>query len=125
MLLVLLIDLVLNRHVSTAEGIASAAEVRVGFRLGQNRPDIAKFCAFKAMYLGVMVSVFVTTLLFILSPYIPGWLSPDPTLQRMVFDVIPLIGFGQVIMSVGAVSWNIIGAQGRMHLATGIEIVSS
>jgi hypothetical protein len=82
-------------------------------------------CAYKGMYVGVIVSVFATALLFIIAPYLPGWITPDPTLQRMIFDIIPLIGFGQISMSVGSVCWSIIGAQGRMRLATMVEIVTS
>ena len=108
-----------------AEGITSAAEVRVAFRLGSGKPHAAKLCAYKGMYLCSVISIFSTAVLFIISPYLPGWITPDPVLQTMLFEIIPLIGFAQVIMSIGSASWSIIGAQGRMRLATGIEIVTS
>ena len=108
-----------------SEGLTDAAEVRVAFRLGTGLPQAAKLCSYKSMYLGAVVSTFATSVLFILSPYLPLWLTPDPTLQQMIYDVIPLLGFGQIIMSVGSVAWSVIGATGRMRLATSLEIVSS
>jgi hypothetical protein len=97
----------------------------VALRIGAGRPEVAKICAYKAMYVGVVVSGFATAVLFIIAPYLPGWITPDPTLQRMIFDLIPLIGFSQFSMSIGAVSWSIIGAQGRMRLATLVEVCTS
>jgi len=43
----------------------------------------------------------------------------------MIFETLPLVGFGQILMSVGMVCWNILGAQGRVRLATLIEFISS
>jgi len=63
--------------------------------------------------------------MFVLALYIPGWLTPDPTLQRMLFDIIPLIGFGQILMVWGMVAWAILGAQGRVRIATALEFFIS
>jgi hypothetical protein len=43
----------------------------------------------------------------------------------MIFETLPLIGVGQMLRSVGMVCWNILGAQGRVRLATLIEFISS
>lgn len=86
---------------------------------------LAKASAYKGMYLAVVISVYGTAVLFLMSGHLPGWLTPDPTLQHMIFEALPLIGFGQILMSVGMVCWNILGAQGRVRLATLIEFISS
>ena len=108
-----------------SDGLADAVEVRVGFRMGAGEVMQAKASAYKGMYLGVVISVYGTAALFLMSGHMPGWLTPDPTLQHMIFETLPLIGFGQILMSVGMVCWNILGAQGRVRLATLIEFISS
>eukprot|EP00980_Cylindrotheca_fusiformis_P019009 scaffold6374_cov121-Cylindrotheca_fusiformis.AAC.10 len=109
----------------SGHGLADAAEVRVAFRMGSGETQQARASAAKGMYLGVVASVYATALLFLISGNLPQWLTPDPTLQRMVFETLPLVGFGQVLMSVGMVSWNIVEGQGRVRLATLVEFVSS
>ena len=42
-----------------------------------------------------ILAVLFQGVVFILAMWIPSWLTPDPTLQKMLFDIIPLIGFGQ------------------------------
>jgi Na+-driven multidrug efflux pump len=93
--------------------------------MGAGQPQRAKLVGLKSIYLGVVVSVFCTAILFIVSEYLPRWLTPDPTLQRMIFELLPLIGFGQILMAVGTICWSVIAAQGRVRLATGIEFISS
>jgi hypothetical protein len=93
--------------------------------MGAGEAQSAKLASYKAIYLGIVVAVFSTALLFIFAPYVPAWLTPDPTLQGMIFDLLPLIGFGQILMVPGLISWSIIAAQGRARLATTIEFVTS
>ncbi|CAJ1949759.1 unnamed protein product [Cylindrotheca closterium] len=107
------------------EGLADAVEVRVGFRMGAGEMTEAKASAYKGMYLAIVISVYGTAILFLMSGHLPEWLTPDPTLQHMIFEALPLIGFGQILMSVGMVCWNILGAQGRVRLATVVEFVTS
>mmetsp|Transcript_10087 Transcript_10087/g.24072 ORF Transcript_10087/g.24072 Transcript_10087/m.24072 type:complete len:1132 (-) Transcript_10087:2194-5589(-) len=107
------------------DGLADAVEVRVGFRMGAGEMMQAKASAYKGMYLAIVISVYGTAILFLMSGNLPAWLTPDPTLQHMIFEALPLIGFGQILMSVGMVCWNILGAQGRVRLATLIEFITS
>jgi len=107
------------------DGFGDAAEVRVGFRMGAGQIGIAKMVGEKSVYFGVVVSIFETGLLFIIAEYLPFWLTPDPTMQKMLFDLLPLIGFGQILMVAGMEAWAVIGAQGRVRLATMVEFVIS
>lgn len=93
--------------------------------MGSGQVRLAKLGADKAMYVSFTVAVYSTGILFVLAMYLPGWLTPDPTLQRMIFDIIPLIGFGQIWMVWGMVAWAILGAQGRIHIATALEFFIS
>lgn len=93
--------------------------------MGAGQVDIAKRVGKKSVYFGVVVAVFETGLVFIVAEYLPTWLTPDPTLQKMLFDMLPLIGFGQILMVAGMEAWAVIGAQGRVRLATVVEFVIS
>jgi MATE family multidrug resistance protein len=110
---------------AVTDAFGDAAEVRVGFRMGAGQTQIAKIVAEKGIYVAFVVATFSCGFLFVIAQYLPGWLTPDPTLQKMIFDMLPLIGFGQILMVPGMVAWAIIGAQGRVRLATAIEFVVS
>eukprot|EP00934_Nitzschia_sp_Nitz4_P007002 Nitzschia sp. Nitz4//scaffold305_size22082//6383//10884//NITZ4_008581-RA/size22082-processed-gene-0.1-mRNA-1//1//CDS//3329547086//6992//frame0 len=109
----------------TTGALSDASEARVGYHMGAGQPRSARLAAYKAIYLGLLVAIFSTGILFLLAQYIPKWLTPDLTLQGMLFEMIPMMGFGQVSMAVGIVCWGCVGAQGRVRLATTVEMVSS
>lgn len=106
-------------------GIADASEVRVGFRMGAGKPELAKFMAEKGIYVGLVVSIIAAGCLLTVAEFLPQWITPDQTLQRMIFEVLPLISFGEILMAAGMVCWSVICAQGRARLATIIEFFVS
>lgn len=63
----------------------------MGFRLGAGQPHTAKIVAYKTIYLGILIAMFSTAGLYVLAEFLPRWLTPDPTLQKMIFDVLPLV----------------------------------
>jgi len=76
-------------------GFADAAEVRIGFRMGAGQPRSAKIAAYKSMYMAMIAALFSTTVLFVIAGNLPRWMTPDPTLQKMVSVscVSPLLRF--------------------------------
>lgn len=114
-----------NAFETITDGFGDAAEVRVGFRMGSGQVRLAKLATDKALFVSLTSAIYATGLLFVLASYIPKWLTPEPTLQRMIFDIIPLIGFGQILMVWGMVAWAILGAQGRIRTATVLEFFVS
>ncbi|KAG7368668.1 MATE efflux family protein [Nitzschia inconspicua] len=110
---------------TVTDGFGDAAEVRVGFRMGAGQPGIAKLVGEKSIYIGLAVAVYESGLVFVIAEYLPALLTPDPTLQKMLFELIPLIGFAQILMVAGMEAWAVLGAQGRVRLATVIEFVVS
>ncbi len=106
-------------------GLGDAAEVRVGFRMGAGQCRSAKNVTDKALYVAFTTAMYCSGLLFILAMYVPVWLTPDKTLQKMIFDIIPLIGFGSIWMVWGMVAWAVLGAQGRIRIATILELFIS
>ena len=110
---------------ASTEGLAEAAAVRVAFHLGKGHPALAKLSSYKSMLLSFVLSLFVTTIFFICGNYLPIWLSSDKTIQHMLSEIIPLVGFGNITMAVGMVSWELVGAQGRHRLATFASAICS
>lgn len=93
--------------------------------MGAGQVGIAKMVGEKSIYFGLVIAVFQTGFFFVIAEYLPGWLTPDPTLQNLLFEMFPLIGFGQILMVAGMEAWAVIGAQGRVRMATVIEFIVS
>lgn len=110
---------------STTEAIGDASEIRCAYQLGKGRPEMAKISAYKSMLLGLVVSIMITITFLLLSDHLPSWLTKDPTIQDMLTELFPLVGLGNVTMTVGMVCWALIGAQGRYRLATSINMACS
>jgi multidrug resistance protein, MATE family len=104
------------------EAIANAGEVRTAFLLGAGKPAEAKLSSYKCLYLGTFASVLISSVMFIAGESIPTWLTNDPTLQRMTAELIPLFGIGNIALSIGTLSWTLVGAQGRFRLSTAVGL---
>lgn len=120
-----IVGMVWSAFEAVTDALGDAAEVRVGFRMGSGQTDIAKIVTEKGIYVGFVVATLSCGLLFIVAEYLPAWLTPDPTIQGLIFDMLPLIGFGQMLMVPGMVAWAVICAQSRVRLATLIEFFVS
>jgi multidrug resistance protein, MATE family len=105
--------------------VADAAEVRVAMLLGSGRPERAKLSAYKSTFLAVFISMIVSSILFIIGDDAPTWMTDDATLQSMLRDLIPLFGVGNIALSVGTMSWSLVGAQGRYRLSTSVGLLGS
>jgi MATE family multidrug resistance protein len=93
--------------------------------MGAGKPAQAKKMAEKSIYIGILIAVLTAGGLFAIAEFIPYWLTPNPTYQILIFDQIPLIGFGEILMVPGMVIEGIFCAQGRVRLMTLIEIFVS
>lgn len=107
------------------ESIGDAAEVRTSFLLGSGKPAKAKLSSYKSLYMGMFVTVVITSALFMAGDEIPTWMTHDTTLQHMVSDLMPLFGIGNIALSLGTLSWTLVGAQGRYRLATAVGFAGS
>jgi Na+-driven multidrug efflux pump len=105
--------------------IGNAAEVRVGYLLGAGRPQEARLSAYKSLYFGMFATYLVTACLFIAGDDIPTWMTNDKTLQHMISDLMPLFGIGNIALSIGSMSWTLVGAQGRYRLSTAVGFAGS
>lgn len=108
-----------------SEAIADGGEVRVAYHLGAANPGMAQIASYKLILIGVFTSLMSTSVLFIMGENVAIWFTPDPALQHMLADLIPMIGLGNVILSAGTVSWGLVGAQGRYRLATLVALLAS
>lgn len=107
------------------EAVSDVAEVRVGKLMGAGRPEKAKLSAYKTIYLAIFVATSFTSVLFILGDNIPSWMTTDATLQRMIIELIPLFGIGNIALALGTQAWTIVGAQGRYRLSTFVGAAGS
>ncbi|KAL7552150.1 hypothetical protein ACHAWF_015368 [Thalassiosira exigua] len=107
---------------SWTEAVGDAAEVRCALQLGKGRPELAKMSAYKSIFFSFMMSLLASTILLVLSPYIPLWLSQDETIQGMLAELFPLVAMGNVTMNMGMTCWTLLGAQGRYNIATLVSL---
>jgi len=110
---------------STTGALGSAGEVRCSYQLGQGKPQLAKLSSYKSMFMALVVSLVSTSIFYALSNVLPAFLTSDETIQDMLIVLFPLVGLGNVMMSVGMVCWSLIGAQLRYRQATVIATATS
>lgn len=110
---------------ASTEGLGEAAAIRVAYHLGKGNPIMARVSSYKSMLLSTLLATFITSIFFMCGQNLPTWFSSDPTLQHMLNDLIPLVGFGNITMTVGMVCWSLLGAQGRYRLSTLVVMASS
>ena len=86
---------------STTEAIGDAAEVRCAYQLGKGRPQMAKRSAYKSMLLSIAVASIITIVFLCLDNHLPIWLTTDETIRVMLVELFPLMGLGNLTMTVG------------------------
>ena len=101
-----------------SDGFADAAGNRSVLHLVSNDPEMAQISACKSQFLGVFVSLLVTSILFILGTELSTAMSPDSTLQRLMVEIFPLLGLGNVVQTAGLISASLLRAQERAGMAT-------
>ena len=67
----------------------------------------------------------ISSIMCILGEDLASWMTPDPTLQRLIIELLPLVGIGNIALTAGSVSWALVGSQGRYRLATLVAFISS
>ncbi|CAB9520947.1 Mate efflux family protein [Seminavis robusta] len=107
------------------DSLADASEIRCAFLLGSGQPDRARLSAYKSITICIFAGLFLTSGLFICGEDLPRWMTNDPTLQHLLRDLLPMFGLGNLAMTVGTMSWTLLGSQGRYRLATVVVLVVS
>lgn len=110
---------------SLTEGFGDAGEIRVAYQLGAGRPGRAKLASYKSILVSVICATIVTSIMWIVGEDLARLLTPDPTLQYLIIEVMPLMGIGNITLTAGTVSWALVGAQMRYRLATFVAFVGS
>jgi Na+-driven multidrug efflux pump len=101
--------------------VGDAAELQCAYHLGTNNPEMARLSAYKSVYVGLVSACFATSAVFFVGEDLVRWITPDPTLERLLLELLPLLGIGQVAMTASTIAWALVGAQGRSQLATGVH----
>jgi Na+-driven multidrug efflux pump len=102
--------------------ISDASEVRTAFLLGIGQPAKARLSTYKSLYYGNFASIVVSACFFIGGDDIATWLTTDDTLQRLLAELIPLFGVGNIALTIGSMAWTLVGAQGRYHLSSAVGL---
>ena len=110
---------------SGIEGLSEAGSIRLAYHLGKGDIKTAKRSTWKTLFFSTIFAILMTTILFICGDSLSTWFTSDPILQRMLNELVPIIGVGNILMVFGMVSWSLIGAQGRYRLATIINTIMS
>ncbi len=110
---------------STTGAIGSAGEVRCSYQLGKGNPQLAKLSSYKSMFMALVMSSLSSLIFLSMSNVLTAFLSSDETIQDMLIVLFPLVGLGNVMMSVGMVCWALVGAQLRYRQATVIAAGTS
>jgi Na+-driven multidrug efflux pump len=110
---------------SFVEGFGDAGEIRVAYHMGSGKPATASNSSYKTILVGVIMATLLTSIMWMIGLDMAKWLTPDPTLQYLIAELLPLVGIGNIALTAGTVSWALVGAQGRYRLATLTAFVSS
>lgn len=117
--------LVGSHNFTSLQGFGDSGEIRVAYHMGSGKPATARYSAYKTILVGVIMATIFTSIMWIAGLDLAKWLTPDPTLQYLIAELLPLVGVGNVALTAGSVSWALVGAQGRYRLATLTAFVSS
>jgi len=107
------------------EGFGDAGEIRVAYHLGAGHPAKARMSSYKSILVSIIFATCITSIMWIIGEDLAVLLTPDPTLQRVIIEILPLMGIGNITMTAGTVSWALVGAQGRYRLATFMAFIGS
>lgn len=97
----------------------------MAYQLGKGRPALAKLAAYKSILLALILAIIVTIVFLSVSSVLPALLTRDPTIQKMISELFPLIALGNLTMNMGMTAWALVGAQRRYSLATTIATIGS
>lgn len=106
-------------------GFSEAGSVRLALHLGEGNIRAAQKAAWKSLFVTTCLASFVTVLFFVCGGQVAIWFTEDATLQLMIEQMIPLVGFSNVFMAFGTMSWALVGAQGRYMHSTIISAIVS
>jgi len=110
---------------AVTEGMGDAAEIRCAYHLGKGDPKMARISSHKSIFFGMAFALIVTSIFFLIGDRIGGWFTNDRTLQRLILELVPLVGIGNITMAAGMICWAVVGSQGRYQLATFVAAASS
>jgi Na+-driven multidrug efflux pump len=110
---------------ATTEAISEAGEVRCAYLLGAGRFNDARVSAFKSMFLAFFASLLLSAIVLMCGESLAVWMTDDPTLQKLMSDLIPLFALGNIALTTGTTAWTLVGAQGRYSLSTAVGFAGS
>eukprot|EP00536_Pseudo-nitzschia_multiseries_P001150 jgi/Psemu1/282821/fgenesh1_pg.14_\ len=100
------------------EGFGEAAANKVYYLLSAGCVDRAKNLSYGVIYMSVVQSVLITSILYMSGQYLTVLLVADTHIRRIVNDTLVMFGIANIIMAYSRIAWSLVGSQGRFRLAT-------
>ncbi len=101
------------------------AELRCAYHMGRGNQVQASSSAYKSLIIGMSVGTALAFSFYgLLGNYVFDLLDYDQIGAEMT-QLIPLLCLCSIVMTIGMLCWAVLGAQGRMRLATFVSMVTS
>jgi Na+-driven multidrug efflux pump len=100
--------------------IADACEVRCTSLLGAGQYQKAMYLSYKSLWIGSAWTGLVSLVVFTLQNEIPGWLTPDELLQKLLSELIPTFCLTHFVSGIAIMSDIMLYAQNRFSIATAL-----
>lgn len=105
--------------------IAEGCVLRCAVGLGLGDVHAAKLVAYKSLWICFVWGVLVTAIFVLFADEIPGLLTEDPVLQKMVAKNIPMMSIANVVSGIGIMVDQILSVQNRAVLQTKIGFATT
>jgi len=110
---------------SLIEGLCCGAELRCAYHMGRGNQVLASRSAYKSLIIGVSVGTALAFAYYgLLGNYVFKLLDYDKIGAEMT-ELIPLLCLCSIVMTIGMLGWALLGAQGRVRMATFVSMVTS
>lgn len=101
------------------------AELRCAYHMGRGNQLDASRSAYKSLIIGMSVGTALAFAFYgLLGSYVFELLDYDQIGAEMT-QLIPLLCLSSIVMTIGMLGWALLGAQGRVRLATFVTMVTS
>jgi MATE family multidrug resistance protein len=110
---------------ASTSGLAEAADLRVAYHLGCGDTHSAKIATKLCLFAGSVVAVVSSVLLHLYDDALVSLLTQNEELQEVLEQVLPLVGYGSLVLVFAKVASSLMSAQGRCREATIVSVLCS
>lgn len=110
---------------ASTDGLGGAGAMRISYYLAENQPYESRIISFKVVFLAAIQAFTLSSIFLLLGPNVSVWLTTNPFLQNMFFNLVGMTAIANFPMSFALTDWSLVGiGQGRFGLATAFIVLS-